>query len=48
MLSSDLYVYSDAYIVAKGTMDLLAAAANNNDKEKDVVFKDNVPVRSCM
>ena len=32
MLRSDLCDYSDAYIVVKGTIDLLAAAANENDK----------------
>ena len=41
--------YSDAYIVVKGTIDLLVAAANENDKaEKDVAFKNNVPCRSCI
>ena len=31
--------HSDAYIVVKGTRDLLAAAANENDKvEKDVAL----------
>ena len=39
MLRSDLCDYSDAYIVVKRTIDLLAAAANENDKtEKDVFF----------
>ena len=28
MLRSDLYDYSEAYIVAKGAIDILAAAAN--------------------
>ena len=33
----------------KGTIDLLAAAANENHKaEKDVAFKNNVPFRSCI
>ena len=46
MLRSDLCVYSDAYIVAKGTIDLLADDANENDKaEKDVVFENNAPFR---
>ena len=49
MLRSDLCDYSDAYIVVKGKIDLLAAAANENDKpEKNVVFKNNVPFRSCI
>ena len=49
MLRSDWCDYSNAYIVAKGTVDLLAAAANENDTaEKDVVFKINVPFRSCI
>ena len=49
MLRSDWCDYSNAYIAAKGTIDLLAAAANENDTaEKDVVFKINVPFRSCI
>ena len=31
MLRSNLCDYRDAYIVVKGTIDLLAAAANKND-----------------
>ena len=46
MLRSDLCDYFDAYIVVKGTIDLLAAAANENDKaEKNVAFKNNAPFR---
>ena len=37
MLRSDLCDHSRAYIVAKGTLDFLADAANENDKaQKDV------------
>ena len=44
-----MYDYSDAYIVVRETIDLLAAAANENDNaEKDVVFKNNAPFRSYM
>ena len=43
---TDLRYYSDAYIVVKETMDLLAAAANENDKaEINVSFKNNAPFR---
>ena len=46
MLKSYLFDYSDAYIVVKGTTDLLSAAANENDEvEKDAAFKNNVPFR---
>ena len=49
MLKSGSYDYSDAYIVVKGTMDLLAAAANKNDNAlKNVAFKNNSPFRSCI
>ena len=49
MLRSDLCDYSDAYIVVKGTIDLLTAAANENDKvQKNVAFKNNAPFRSCI
>ena len=43
VLRSDLCDYSDTYIVVKGTIDLLAAAANENHKaEKKFTF------RSCI
>ena len=49
VLRSDLYDYSDAYIVVKVAIDLLAAGANENDKaEKDVAFKNNAQFRSCI
>ena len=48
MLRSDLCGYSNTYIVLKGTIDLLAAAANENNRAKEsVAFKNNVPFRSC-
>ena len=38
MLQSDFCDYSDGSIVLKGTIDLLGAAANENDKaQKDVL-----------
>ena len=44
-----MYDYGDAFIVVKEIVDLLAAAANENDNaEKDVVFKNNAPFRSYM
>ena len=49
MLRPNLCDYSDAYIVVKGTIDLLAAAVNENDKiQEDVAFRNNVPIRSCV
>ena len=46
MLRSDLCDYGDAYYVVKGTIDLLVAAANKNDKaQKIVAFKNNAPFR---
>ena len=48
LLRSNLCDYNDTYIVVKGTIDLLADAANENDKaQKDVTFKTNASVRSC-
>ena len=41
MLRSDSCDYSDAYIVVKGAIDILAAAANESDKaEENVAFKN--------
>ena len=49
MLRSYLCDYSDAYIVVKGTIDLLATAANENDKvQKNVTFKNNASFSSCI
>ena len=49
MLRFNLCYYSDYHIVVKGGIDLLAAAANENDKaEKYVVFKNNAPFGSCI
>ena len=49
MSRSDLWDYSDAYIVVKRTIDLLAGAANEIDKtEKVVSFKNNAPFRSYI
>ena len=49
MLRSDLCDYSDVCIVVKGTIDLLAAAANENYKaQKNLVFKNNAPFRLCI
>ena len=49
MLRSDLCNHRDAYIVVKEGIDLLATAANENDKdEKNVAFIDNAPFRSCI
>ena len=39
MLRLNLCDYSNAYIVVKGTIDILTAAANENDKvQKNVAF----------
>ena len=49
MQRSDSYDYGNAYIVLKRVKDLLAAAANGDDEaEKYVVFKSNVPFRLCI
>ena len=37
MLRSDLCDYSDAYIVVKGTIDLLADDTNENDKSEKIL-----------
>ena len=49
MLMSDLCDYSSSCIVVKGTIDLLATGANENDKDhKDITFKNNAPFRLKM
>ena len=46
MLRSDLYDYSDAYIVVKGTI----TVANPDDakRNKEVIFKNNEPFINCI
>ena len=47
LLRSDLCDYSNAYIVVKGTIDLLATNPNENDQaQKNVAFKNTAPFRS--
>ena len=49
MLRSDLCDYKYAYIVVKGTIDLLPTDANENDKaQKHFAIKNNAPFRSCI
>ena len=51
MLKSSLYDYSDAYILAKGTISVIntavAGAAANNTNEK-VIFKNCAPFTNCI
>ena len=48
ILRSDLCDYIDVYIVMKGMLDLVAAAANESYEAKKDVFKNNVSFRSCI
>ena len=42
MLRSDICGHSDAYIVVKVTIDILAAAPNENDEaQRNATFKNN-------
>ena len=48
MLRSNLCDYSESYIFKKGTIDLLAAAAHEDDKaKKKIAFKNNARFRLC-
>ena len=45
----DLFDYSDAHIVVKGTIDLLTAVVNKNDKAvKELAFNNDASFRSFM
>ena len=49
LLRSDLCDYSDAFIVVKGTIDLLVAAAKEKVKaQKNEAVKYNAPFRSFI
>ena len=47
MLASDLCDYSDAYIVVKDRINV-KATENTEVGQKNVVFKNNAPFRSCI
>ena len=47
MLRSDLYDFSDAYIVVEGTI-TVNGEANFNRINKSVTFKNNVPFINCI
>ena len=47
MLRSNLYDYSDAYIVVKRKVNLKAIPNTDVDR-KNVAFKNNAPFRSCI
>ena len=46
ILRSDLYDFSDAYIVVKGTITTEGASSANKDKKK-LAFKNNAPFINC-
>ena len=46
MLQSEIYDYSDAYIVVRGT--ITVTDPNNNVYDKKVAFKNNAPFISCI
>ena len=47
MLRSDLYIYSDVYIVVKGTI-TVKGSNENNRMDKMLAFKNNAPFRSFI
>ena len=51
MLKSSLYDYSDAYVLAKGTIavpNTEAADADANNTNKKVIFKNCAPFINCI
>ena len=46
VLRSELYDYSDKYIVAKETIHV--TDPNNNEYDKQLAFKNNAPFISCI
>ena len=47
MLTSNLYYYSDAYIVVKGYI-TLEGDNDANRKNKNIAFKNNAPFINCI
>ena len=48
MLRSDLWDYSDAYIIAKGKVTTSEGTNDINKRNKKIIFKNNVPFKSCI
>ena len=48
MLRSDLWNYSDAYIVMKGDITLVLQIMQKKKNNKAVAFKDNAPFINCI
>ena len=48
MLRSSLCDYSDAYIVASGTITIAALAAGGGNNNMQVVFKNCAPFTNCI
>ena len=47
MLRSDLWDYSDAYIVVKGRISV-TDTNNANKRDKKLTFKNDAPFRLCI
>ena len=47
MLRSDIFDYSDAYIVVKRTINV-RPVVNTDKNQKDAALKNNAPFRSCI
>ena len=49
VLKSSLFDYSDAYILAKGTISIAAREGDNpNNGDREVVFKNCAPFTDCI
>ena len=48
MLRSDLYDYSDAYIVVRGIITVSAEERNRDERNRQVILKNNAPFISCI
>ena len=48
MLRSDLCDYSDAYIIVKGIITISADERDRDEKNRDLVLKNNAPFISCI
>ena len=48
MLRSDLCDYSDAYIVVRGIITVSAEERNRDERNRQVILKNNAPFISCI
>ena len=48
MLRSNMCSYNDAYIVAKGIVTVSSKEKDRDERNRQIIFKNNAPIISCI